>query len=347
MRNNTCSTRSRAAAILGTAALISLAACASPQQSSSTFSGAVSKSVLDAVAKEDPVVLADMNYTSQVLATEITKQVLEAMGAKVSTQPMDPATSWPAIARDPNLAAMEMWPPLYKKQIAEYADKAKSVELLDNLGYATKEGWWVPNYVIKGDPKRNIKASCPGLPDWKALNSCAKVFATASTGSKGRYLAGAEAWAVNYGDQPRIDNLGLNYKMEFAGSEAALVAEIKRSFDRGEPLLFLMWTPHFAVANGEFTMIQFPPYSDDCWGTTYACGWAEDKNIGIANSTFKDTHPLAYQMLQNFDLPDESMQEIVLAVDGKGATVEGVVKDWMTNNEAIWKSWIPTRAAQN
>jgi hypothetical protein len=42
-------------------------------------------------------------------------------------------------------------------------------------------------------------AGCRGLPDWKALNECAALFATPETGGKGRFL-GANAMDQMRGD---------------------------------------------------------------------------------------------------------------------------------------------------
>ena len=39
----------------------------------------------------------------------------------------------------------------------------------------TREEWWYPDYV---------EEQCPGLPDWKALEKCAAIFATAETKPK-------------------------------------------------------------------------------------------------------------------------------------------------------------------
>ncbi len=48
---------------------------------------------------------------------------------------------------------------------------------LGETGMQAIEEWWYPAYM---------KEKCPGLPDWKALNDCAKLFATAETGDEGQ-----------------------------------------------------------------------------------------------------------------------------------------------------------------
>ena len=59
-----------------------------------------------------------------------------------------------------------------------------------------REDWWYPLYV---------KELCPGLPDWRALNACAPLFASAKTSPKGQYLTGP--WMLK--DRARIRALNL------------------------------------------------------------------------------------------------------------------------------------------
>ena len=53
----------------------------------------------------------------------------------------------------------------------------------------TFEEMGIPNWVIED-------GLCPGLPNWEALKSpdCAKNFATADSGGKGRWLEGPVEW---------------------------------------------------------------------------------------------------------------------------------------------------------
>lgn len=90
----------------------------------------------------------------------------------------------------------------------------------------TREEWWYPAYV---------EELCPGLPDWEALNGCAKMFATPETAPKGRFLAGPADWLKK--DAERVEGLGTDFEVVNAGSAAALWAELKSSSQRNEPIV--------------------------------------------------------------------------------------------------------------
>ena len=171
------------------------------------------------------------------LQANLLAAVIEELGGEADLKPItDYTVMATAMSKADNMAVLDFWrwqaPDIWDK----YVEKDKTIVEVGTTDYKGEEGWYVPTYVIEGDPERDIEPMCPGLPDWEALNDCADVFATAKTGDKGQYMEGAESWAPFYGDQERIDNLELNYEMVFAGSEAALFAELKSRVPAGRAL---------------------------------------------------------------------------------------------------------------
>ena len=74
---------------------------------------------------------------------------------------------------------------------------------------------------------------CPGLPDWEALAACAEAMATAETFPDGRILSYPADWGTRSADM--IKGLAIPYQAVPAGSEGALVAELKASVDKKSP----------------------------------------------------------------------------------------------------------------
>ena len=330
---------------LAVAIAIAVAGCgAAEQESASDSAGVVSEEVKAAVEREGPIEVIENNWSSQLVQTRLGFRVLEEMGADVSITPIEYLAGFPAMANSDNRVHMEVWDLTAKPQIEQYVQEEKSVIDLGPSGPTAEEGWYVPTYVIEGDPERGIEPACPDLPDWRALNKCAEVFGTAETGDKGRYLSGDGSWGKLYGDPKRIKNLKLNYEMIFAGSEAALVAEIRRAYERGDPILALMWKPHYVTSKYDLTLIEFPEYKDGCWETTYACGWDDISLRKLASRDFPSAHPTTAAFLRNYSVSDEDLAEILVAVE-EGATVEAAVDDWMEANPRIWQEWIPDRPA--
>lgn len=324
---------------------LTTAGCGASQDAGESIGNAsIPEDVRSAIRSEGPIELLENNWTSQQAQTRLAHRVLEEMGADVTTTPIEYIASFPAMAGSDNKVHMEVWDLTAKPQIEQYVEKEQTVVDLGPSGPSAEEGWYVPTYVIEGDPKRDIEPSCPGLPDWEALNDCVDVFATPSTADKGRYLSGDRSWGKLYGDPHRIENLGLDYEMEFAGSEAALAAEFERAYSRGEPILGLMWHPHWVTSAMDLTLIEFPKFTEECWGSTYACGWGDISLQKLASKDFPSTHPTAAAFIEKYDLPDEELSSILTTVEQDGLSVEEAVDEWMADNKDLWMSWVPKEA---
>jgi glycine betaine/proline transport system substrate-binding protein len=286
------------------------------------------------------VTLIDEDWTSQQANTRVAAAVLKKMGYDAKLRTMTLIGVFPSLAKGDTDINVEVWDATSLKEFKKYVATGK-VKDLGALPIHAEEGWYVPTYVIKGDPKRGIKPTCPGLPNWKALNKCAKIFATPESGSQGRYLSGAPGWAQFYGDDQRIENLKLNYKMMFGGSEVGLVTELRKAYQAGKPVLHLMWRPHWFSSKYDMTLVQFPPYTPKCWGTTYACQWAPIHLKKLVRPDLAQDMPEVAAFVKNFGLSDKQLGTILQAVDEKGVDLDVAVQQWMDKNQSVWQKWIP------
>jgi glycine betaine/proline transport system substrate-binding protein len=234
--------------------------------------------------------------------------------------------------------AMEMWETTGKDAMEASLKTGDTVDL-GETGMNAIEEWWYPAYV---------KEQCPGLPDWKALNDCAELFASPETQPKGRYLGGPVTWGGH--DEERVEALGLDYEVVHAGTDAALFAEVQSAVQRKQPILAWIYTPHWAPIKFEGEWVEFPAYTSECyedpsWGENpdkaFDCGkprgWI--KAVGWAGG--EDKWPAAYQAIRNFEMTNEAMGEMIGKVDLEGVPADIVVQQWMDENQDTWKSWMP------
>ena len=135
------------------------------------------------------------------------------------------------------------------------AAEGKVFGLGDTVKGAT-EGWWVPEYVIKGDPAKGIKPLAPDLRSVSDLKKYKDVFKDPETPSKGRFLNSPIGWTSGVVNKQKLTAYGLqddfvNFR---SGSGAALDAEISSSIRRGKPVVFYYWSPTPLL--GKFKLIQ-------------------------------------------------------------------------------------------
>ena len=111
------------------------------------------------------------------------------------------------------------------------------VEEIGDLGLTPVETWFYTAATVE---------ACPGLPSWEALKTCADKLAAAETFPDGRLLDYPADWGTSNVD--RLKALGLPFKSLPAGSEGALVSEIKGAEAKKAPLLVMFWSPHWVHA---------------------------------------------------------------------------------------------------
>jgi glycine betaine/proline transport system substrate-binding protein len=121
-------------------------------------------------AAQAPVHFADLNWESGSLITEVLRYIVEkGYDLPTDTLPGTTITLETALAKNDIQVIGEEWAgrsPVWVKAEAE----GKVAGVGDTVKGAT-EGWWVPEYVVKGDPAKGLK---PLAPDLKSVADLAR-----------------------------------------------------------------------------------------------------------------------------------------------------------------------------
>src|SRR5688572_2999457 len=289
------------------------------------------------VESRDPIKLTLHDWTGQLITTQLMGEVLKKAGYNVEYVQADYLAQFAGLKTGDLHVAMEIWETTGREAMDE-ATAGGDVENLGETGMQAVEEWWYPSYV---------KESCPGLPNWEALNDCAELFSTAETAPSGRYLGGPVTWGGF--DEERVEALDLDFEVVHAGTDAALFAELESAVQRKAPIMLWVYAPHWAPVKYKGEWVEFPPYEKACyedpaWGSnpdaTHDCGKPRGPIWKAAWSGVKDKWPGAHKAIQAFQIDNDEMGAMVTKVDLEGQTVEAVVAEWMAANEARWQPWI-------
>ncbi len=291
-----------------------------------------------AADSSDPIVVPIHNWSSQIVMSNVVGKLFEEIGDNVEYVTTDSQAVYESIRSGDVTLEMEVWEGAFGASFRAALEKGGIVDAGDHNA-VTREDWWYPMWT---------KEACPGLPDWKALNECAAVFATPETGDKGRFLGGPVDWLKH--DQERVDALDLNFVVVNAGSAAALWAEVAAAEADKKPVVIFNWTPNFveAVWPGEF--VDFPKWVDGCDknpsvgpnpNATYDCGNPANGYLKKAAwDGMKDKWPSAYELLQKISFTNAQIAEMAKFVDVDEMEPEDAAAAWLEANEAVWKPWI-------
>ena len=114
-------------------------------------------------------------------------------------------------------------------------------------------GWYVPPWM---------KKKYPDITDWKNLNKYADLFKTSESGGKGQLLDGDPGFVTN--DEALVKNLKLNYKVVFAGSEAALIQAFRAGEENKKPVIGYFYSPQWFLAEVPLVKVDLPKYKTGC-----------------------------------------------------------------------------------
>lgn len=279
---------------------------------------------------DDPIIIVQNNWTSQLVLSTVVGKVLEGMGYTVEYAPSDSQLQFKAIADGDMHFQVEAWEgsmkTAFEKAVAEDG-------LVDAGSHAavTREEWWVPQYVAD---------KCPGLPDWKALDKCAEIFATAETKPKGRFVGPPADWGKNYSE--RVGALKMNFQAINVGQAATLWAELDAAVAKKEPIVLFNWTPNFIEAKHKGMFIDFPDPAKvaECKDNANLCG--APRSGWLKKAAWKglaEKYPKAWGVMQKINFDNSQIAAASLLVDVDGMTTEDAADKWIADNGSVIDSW--------
>lgn len=291
-----------------------------------------------AAESKDPLKLVINNWSSQLVLTNAVADILRKQGYNVELVPSDSQLQFTAMAQGDMHYQVEVW----EGSMADAFGKAvSSGGLLDAGSHdaVTREDWWYPSYM---------NDRCPGLPDWKALDKCAEMFAVAETAPKGRFVGPPADWGKHYSE--RIQALGMNFEEIPVGQAASLWSELQAAYDRKEPVVLFNWTPNYIEAKFDGQFVDFPDYDKAChedksWGMNpnalYDCGAA--KKGWLKKGMWKGVDqkwPKAGKILRRVNFNNAQIAAAASFVDVEGMSPEEAGTKWVADNKSIWSKWV-------
>lgn len=285
----------------------------------------------------DPIKLTLHDWSGQLVTTTLMGEVLEEAGYNIEYVQADYIAQFAGLKTGDLHVAMEIWETTGREAMDEAFATGKVVNQ-GETGMQAIEEWWYPAYM---------EERCPGLPKWEALKDCAEAFSTPETAPLGRYLGGPVTWGGF--DEERVEALGLDFEVVHAGTDAALFAELEAAYQREDPIMLWIYSPHWAPAKFEGSFVQFPAYSPECYNdasvglnpnAAYDCGKPTGPIWKVSWSGLADKWPNAATAIQNFTVSNADMGAMVADVDLNGKSVEDTVAAWMSANKDTWSTWI-------
>lgn len=285
-----------------------------------------------AFAEGGAIKIAINEWTGQNLSAKIAGSILQDMGMEVEYVTAGAVPQFAAIAD----GSLHFNPEIWTNNVGDIYPKAVEsgdIVVVGELGLEPKEGWFYPPYM---------EDLCPGLPAYEALYECAQAFAAADTFPNGRLITYPADWGTRSADQ--VAALGLPFQPVAGGSEGAMIAELTSAVAAQQPMLMMLWQPHWVHADVELNLVKWDSESADCLAGVdqsrgSACGFAQASVEKIVNKDFASNWPAAAKFVENYALSNDVQNTLILKVDQGGMAVDDAVAEWLAANEDTWRAW--------
>lgn len=301
------------------------------------------------------VTFAGIDWESGAFITEVMKTILsKGYDCQVDSIPGNSVTLEQATANNDVQIFAEEW--LGRSDVWNKAVEEKKVVAVGKTFVGASEGWFVPDYVVHGDPARNIEAKAPDLKSVSQLTDpkIAEIFADPEEPSKGRFLNCPSGWTCEGVSTAKLEayKLGETYVNFRPGTGTALDAAITSAYLQGEPILFYYWSPTAILGKFKLIQLEEPAYNEACWKELSSANGKRDEgcafpSVDVAygvNSTFASEAPEIVEILEKATFPlDEVNASLAYMADNK-VDATAAAAEFLKTKGDIWSKWVSDEA---
>ncbi|WP_086828766.1 ABC transporter permease/substrate binding protein [Streptomyces sp. NRRL B-24572] len=247
-----------------------------------------------------------------IASTYLWKELLERRGYEVETKQLEAGALYTGLAGGQVDFQTDAWLPVTHAQYwKKYQNK------LEDLG-----SWYGPT---------SLELSVPSYV--KGVDSLADLKGKAGR-FKGR-IVGIEPSAGMMGilKDKVLKDYGLEGEYKVVdGSTPGMLAELKRAYDRKEPVVVTLWSPHWAYSAHDLKKLKDPKGS---WGKG-------DGVHTLARKGFATENPEVGAWLKNFSLTEKQLTDLeaVIQETGKGKEQQAV-RTWLDRNPGLAEKLAP------
>ncbi len=296
---------------------------------------------------QNEVIFGDQSWTSIRFHHRVMAYLLQhGYGMEPRFTEMDPVPSLIALRRGDNHIIMEIW----TETRQDWWNTTRRSGRVRDFGIIfpnTPTGLYVPTYLIKGDPERGIPPRAPDLASIFDLPKYKHLFPDPEDPSKGVIYNAVPGWRAHerYIKKIRGYRLGEELLEDFFNlhsppSQEALTEAIRKAYREGRGIVAYYWEPSALLGELDMTLLEEPTYDEKVFLETGLCQHPSFTVEKAAYAPWVEEHPQAGEILQNYYMSTETMQEILLWIHKNGDDPAKGAVWFLRNHPSLWKSWM-------
>lgn len=243
---------------------------------------------------------------------------------------------------------MEVWADNFEEAWNEALTEG-TVKALGECFPDAPQGWYVPTYMIKGDPDRGIEPMTPDLKSVSDLPRYWELFKDSEVPTKGRLHNSPPGWTCTRINEFKFEAYGLNetFNLFSTGSDTALATSMVTAYNKGKPWVGYYWEPTWVMGKLDMTLLEEPEYDETLYTeeSNYACAFPAAKVLIGINSELFNNSPELVEFLSNYSTTlNQNNDCLAYMIDNDGEPQKAAVY-FLQKYPEVWSSWVPQEVA--
>jgi glycine betaine/proline transport system substrate-binding protein len=253
---------------------------------------------------------------------------------------------------------MELWRANSVEWYQEITSSGKVLDLGPTFEKST-QGWYVPRFVIEGDPDRGIEPLAPDLKSVFDLPKYKELFKDPEDPDKGLLISCITGWTCAKINAAKFYayNLDETYNILEPGTSPALDASIAGAYKKGDPVLAYYWEPTWLMGAYDMVQLEEPEFTEECDNLMKeivakdldpqdtpkeaACAYKEYAIHKAAHHSLQDRAPEVVEFLKKMNVGTDPLNKTSAYMEENDAEAEDAALWFFQNYQERWRSWLP------
>ncbi len=292
------------------------------------------------------ILVNDGGWDSQRFHIELAKFIVENGydGYELQTQYGSTPMNWQALLLGEIDMDLESW----TDNIATYDEDIASGRIIDigTLVADSAQGFYVPRYVVEGDPERGIEPMAPDLKTVKDLLKYPDLFPDPENPGKSRIYGGTPGWAIDEIMYKKYLAYGLDEDFVYfrTGSETVLFASLMSAYNLGEPWVGYCYEPTWIAGKCDLIRLEDEPYDPELYDQGLCEVPTQALKI-IVNESFPEKCPDLVYFFSHYQTSSALVNEALAYLDDTGCTHEEAAVWFLQTHDELLDEWVEPEAA--
>ena len=289
------------------------------------------------------LVFSDLGWDSCQVNNRIVKIILEkGYGYEIELVAGETIPLFAGMIRGDIDVNLECWVENQQEAYDKAIKNGSVVDLGSNFPDSW-QGWLVPTYVIKGDPKRGIKPIAPDLKSVLDMPKYWKYFKDPEDPDKGAFYSCIPGWECEKINERKFKAYGLDktYNIILPGSNAALVSSMAAAYKKGKPWFGYYWEPTWPLGKYDMTRLEEAAYDKDLWEADRGCAYPPTRVNIVVNASLIKSAPEVVEFLKKYETSAAIHNKALAYMEDNKAKVDDAALWFLKEYESLWSAWVP------